>query len=445
MSEGNNLRKIEEFCKLRRSPAQSHWRTQAELCRRAASAGNAPLARLKDYVRIQAVSWVYHYIKSRFGSRHSFQGYQGTETGIYNITPEVAKKAVTEGEDEVRISLAGDWGTGTDEAQKIGCLMGSFKPHVTIHLGDVYYVGTKEEIRENFFTAVQWPRGSVGSFALNGNHEMYAKGNAYFKFLLPELGIVDPATCQLQGQNASFFCLETDHWRLIGLDTGYNSVGTPILEKVPFVKRFFNPECALPKRLLKWLDEQVRPSEDKRGIILLSHHQYYSAFENGYEKAAKQLRKSINRPVLWFWGHEHRMAVYGKSGEEGGIEAYGRCIGHGGMPVEEYTKKPGEKEQAKYKLVGYDNRYKRTAGKTQVGYNGYANLTFRGPYICIEYRDIDNNTVLLEEWKVDIGTGALQSVCFDNRLLHLPPGAEEIVRTLCEANGAKEGTTQGAE
>ena len=421
MSEGNDLRKIEEFCKLRRSPAQSHWRTQRELRRRAASPGITRLARLKDYLKIQALQWIYHYIKSRFGSRHPFQEYQGTETGIYNITPSVPAKSVTEGEDEVRISLAGDWGTGTDEARKIGRLMECFNPHVTIHLGDVYYVGTKKEIEENFFTEVQWPCGSVGSFALNGNHEMYAKGKAYFKFLLPRLGIVDPATGQPQGQKASFFCLETDHWRLIGLDTGYNSVGIPMLEKIPLLKKVFNPRFTLPKSLLSWLAGQVKPSKDNRGLILLSHHQYYSAFEDGYEKPAKQLREFINRPVLWFWGHEHRMAVYGKSSEKGGIEAYGRCIGHGGMPVEGFAKEPEEKEPAKNNLVGYDNRCKRTAGKTQVGYNGYANLTFQGPCLCIEYRDIDDETVLLEEWKVDVSTGALQSVCFDNRLLHLTP------------------------
>ena len=63
---------------------------------------------------------------------------------------------------------------------------------------------------------------------------------------------------------------------------------------------------------------------------------------------------------------------------------------------------PEEKEPAKNNLVGYDNRCKRTAGKTQVGYNGYANLTFQGPCLCIEYRDIDDETVLLEEWKVDV-------------------------------------------
>ncbi len=411
MSNGNVLRKIEEFCELRRSPAQSHWRTQRVLCQRAVVPGKKRLARLKDYVCIQIVRWIYHYLKSRFGSRHPFKEYQGKKAGIYNIAPSMPNN------NEVRISLAGDWATGTDESRKIGSLMGSFKPHVTIHLGDVYYVGTKKEIDENFFSLVKWPCGSVGSFALNGNHEMYAKGKAYFDFLLPRLGIVGSGT----GQQASFFCLETDHWRLIGLDTGYNSVGTPVLEKIPLFKKVFNPGCTLPKSLLKWLDQEVNPSGDKRGLILLSHHQYYSAFEAGYKKPAKQLEKSIDRPVLWFWGHEHRMAVYGKSCEVGGIEAYGRCIGHGGMPVEQYAKKPGKKQQAKYKLVGYDNRCKRTAGKTRVGYNGYANLTFQGPYLCIEYRDIDNNAVLLEKWKVDVCTGALQSVCFDNRLLTLCP------------------------
>jgi predicted phosphodiesterase len=57
-------------------------------------------------------------------------------------------------------------------------------PDFTIHLGDVYYVGDDNEVRENFlgektspYAPVRWPMGAKGSFALNGNHEMYADGN----------------------------------------------------------------------------------------------------------------------------------------------------------------------------------------------------------------------------------------------------------------------------
>ena len=63
-------------------------------------------------------------------------------------------------------------------------------PDFTIHLGDIYYVGSLAEVNEHFlgvdnphndFTPCAWPPGRVGSFALAGNHEMYGLGDAYLR------------------------------------------------------------------------------------------------------------------------------------------------------------------------------------------------------------------------------------------------------------------------
>src|ERR1019366_1984772 len=93
-------------------------------------------------------------------------------------------------DDRVKISLAGDWGTGTDEARIVAAAMEPSEPDFTIHLGDVYYVGDNNEVRENFlgektspYAPVKWPMGAECSFALNGNHEMYADGNGYWKMV----------------------------------------------------------------------------------------------------------------------------------------------------------------------------------------------------------------------------------------------------------------------
>ena len=131
---------------------------------------------------------------------------------------------------------------------------------------------------------VTWPIGSRGSFSLNSNHEMYARGIGYFEELLPRLGVRSDAAAAPAGQGASFFCLRNDHWLVIGLDTGYYSVG------IPFVEKVFKPSCKLHKKLMKWLRETVKIQEDEsRGILLLSHHQYYSQFEGYHERAARQL------------------------------------------------------------------------------------------------------------------------------------------------------------
>lgn len=83
-----------------------------------------------------------------------------------------------------------------------------------IHLGDIYFAGAASEC-EAFVK--NWPlqdidgRPKVGrSFALNGNHEMYAMGQYYFTTVLDAFE-----------QEASHFTLYNDHWQLQGLDTAY--------------------------------------------------------------------------------------------------------------------------------------------------------------------------------------------------------------------------------
>ncbi len=394
-------RDLETYRTLRRSPAESHWRTQRDLQQRREEVvpDRSGLKRLADYIELRILKWLWHYVRSRLGRKAPLPDYTGTtDTGVY------ALGAGNHG-DEIRISLAGDWATGTEEADRVGRAIRRFRPHYTIHLGDVYYVGAPFEVREHCFGRVEWPIGSVGSFALNGNHEMYARGVGYFDVLLPRLGLIDPETGQARGQRTSYFCLEDSHWRLLGLDTGYHSVGLPLIE------RLIRPSHRLPASLVEWLECEVGLGrDDARGLILLTHHQYYSAFENGYPRAARQLRRFSDRPVLWFWGHEHRLAVYGRYGVSGGIEAFGRCLGHGGMPVEKLWQAP--RRAASRALIAYDHR---EAGRfetrftrlfrhrTPYGYNGFANLTFVGPELRVDYRDHTDRPLATERWRVDSG------------------------------------------
>jgi len=63
---------------------------------------------------------------------------------------------------------------------------------------------------------------------------MYANGGGYFDVLLPRLGLRD-ASEAMSGQQTSFFCLQNQYWRIIAIDTGYNSIGVPILSHVPLI------------------------------------------------------------------------------------------------------------------------------------------------------------------------------------------------------------------
>ena len=97
----------------------------------------------------------------------------------------------------------------------------------------------------NNYDPVTWPVGSAGSFALNGNHEMYANGDDYLMCFLPRLGLRAPGG--MTGQQTSFFCLQNEYWRMIAIDTGYNSIGVPILSGIPWINRIpgIGGDCGL--------------------------------------------------------------------------------------------------------------------------------------------------------------------------------------------------------
>ena len=193
---------------------------------------------LKAFLPDHLFVWISRVAKFWFRRKHAFRDYttHGKGTGIYEIA------------DRTSISFVGDWGTGTDEAQMVANRITAFRPDFTIHLGDVYFVGGDTEIKENFlgektsdYTPVKWPMGSKGSFALSGNHEMYARGIGYFRFLLPKMGIKTSDHEWGSGQWASFFCLQNTHWRIIALDTSYNSTQfdwgrVPVVQKSKIVR-----------------------------------------------------------------------------------------------------------------------------------------------------------------------------------------------------------------
>ena len=336
----------------------------------------------KDWV------WLRSYLRERFGPRHPFARYRSGERGA-GIYPLAAAGG------SVRVALAGDWASGTDEAAAVAARIAAWKPHFSIHLGDVYYVGDAAEVRANFlgertgaYEPVAWPRGSDGTFALNGNHEMYARGNGYFEQLLPAIGFAAQPP-----QQASFFCLENEHWRVVALDTGYNSVGWPLLEELTFWP--FAPANNLGVTQLRWLHGVLQADATPRALVILTHHGPYSRFERGYIKPARQLRRHIKGPVLWFWGHEHRVAVYGRHHADGGLEAWGRCLGHGGMPVEF----PRRVIDATVPLEFTDERRYPNDEHLEVGYNGYATLEFAGDGLTVTYCDLHGAALFREQWQ----------------------------------------------
>jgi len=418
---GTGRKTMESYVRLSRSPLQSHFR--ADQARAAANLDRPPL---QDFDNADIWPWIANWIRATIQTdieglfvpshrKHSFDPYPSTgDQGRYDLSGLLAPDG------SFRIALAADWGTGTDVAQQVADSMVINSPELTIHLGDIYYVGTPEEVQENClgvdtaaYTGVHWPKGSKGSFALNGNHEMYSGGHGYFENFLPQLGI---PTSRDRQQLRSYFCLELPGWRLLAIDTGYNS-------------DTLAADCKLEQVHLDWLANVVDPIHNRKPTVLLSHHQWFSGFDDGdYTKPADQIAPYFkNQEIVWLWGHEHRLAVYYKYRGDNHLTAYGRCIGHGGMPVE--MPKAGYPNGGRAQRVEfwdgntdlYPNRFHQLADGTQVGTNGYAEVVVQGSTLTIEYFDADGTSVLKESFSPGGGAswdGTLQrTVVRDPRTL----------------------------
>jgi hypothetical protein len=210
-----------------------------------------------------------------------------------------------------RIAIVGDWGTGQDPAKKVLTQIADKKPHVVMHLGDVYYAGTDFEMQSYFYNI--WKQtldlSKTATYALAGNHDMFSGGVAYYK-LIDQLG-----------QPASYFCLRNDDWQFIAIDTGLHDC---------------DPVCSKPTYLedteVAWLTDKIRNCGNRRNV-LLSHHQLFSANESICGQSVNPLLNNQLSPLLpnialWLWGHEHNQVVYEKY-----LGVLARCIGHGAFPI----------------------------------------------------------------------------------------------------------------
>ena len=224
-----------------------------------------------------------------------------------------------------RIALVADWGTGLYGAvQSARAIEADGRFDLLMHLGDVYYSGTRKEVRENFLA--QWPKvpGAI-SRALNSNHEMYCGGDGLFNETLPAFGQAG-TTCALQ----------TDDWLLVGLDSGYD-------------------EHDLHGGQAAWLEGLI-DGADNRHVILFSHHQPYSLLDSQGPKLAAKLAKVLaaRRIFAWYWGHEHRCVLYDPHPAWG---LHGRCIGHGGFPAfrDQVTAYPAENGDVRWRRLAPRN------------------------------------------------------------------------------------------
>jgi Calcineurin-like phosphoesterase len=202
--------------------------------------------------------------------------------------------------DTMRVGLLGDWGSGLYGAPVcVDSIKKDAKGYnVLIHLGDVYYSGTRAEVTDRFLGL--WPSVAAVNRACNSNHEMYTGGYAYFGLTLKQFG--QPSSC---------FALQNANWLLVGLDSAYE-------------------EASLANNQVAWLTRLIENAGDRR-VILFTHHQLFSWADPVKDTLVRQLETLLTnrRLFAWYWGHEHRCVVYDPHSAWG---IRGRCIGHSGYP-----------------------------------------------------------------------------------------------------------------
>jgi len=183
-------------------------------------------------------------------------------------------------------------------------------------------------------------KDEIGSWSLNGNHDMYVGGYGYFDKLLRD-GRFLRWHRDASGEPSSFFVIEDADWQFFGLDTAWN---IPSLASAIFgdqtLEDYGGQNGILTKEQVKWMAGRRDAS---KGCVLLTHHQPASSRtseKQHADEAVKLLKKEgvYAQIDAWLWGHEHRCVVFEPKAERitprlADAPEFCACIGHGGIPV----------------------------------------------------------------------------------------------------------------
>lgn len=299
--------------------------------------------------------------------------------GNHPFNPQPANAKIS---DDARVVVVGDWGTGLPRARAVAGYMADEvadalahgrEAHV-IHLGDVYYSGTSEEVRRNVLAPGLWPvsaeqaAAGVTSWALNGNHDMYGGGFGFFKTLLADQRFAGQRSAD--AKPTSFFRITSPSWEIVALDTSWDH--DPLSHG--HIGLLEDPQAQFVAQVA---------GESERKLMLMSHHQLISVYdpEDLGPTLSQKLDPVLNtgRVTAWIWGHEHRCMGFVADHH---IE-FPRCIGNGGVPVlmnhgpDDPIPAPGAWEERGF-LEDRGDHWARF---------GFAILDFDAEQIEVRYRD----------------------------------------------------------
>lgn len=266
------------------------------------------------FVQYYKYYWQYPYHK---GAVPSYRSWQDAKFGNNDLNYGVIEWKLPA---NARVAIVGDIGTGTDVAAAVLSAACKFKPDAILHLGDIYFSGTKKETNQRLVKMVREvlkkEKLQIPFFTVPGNHEYFTGAVSLLNALDLDKLIYDKS----QKQQASYFCLQSEDnaWQFLGMDTGYNGhymnvakgalqstlshlhigeIETPSTKDNPHWPSdhnpyFLNPDEAnlpqedttspMPMVVLRpdealWHQDKLQKFTGRS--VLLSHHQLYSALD----------------------------------------------------------------------------------------------------------------------------------------------------------------------
>jgi hypothetical protein len=255
----------------------------------------------------------------------------------------------------VEVALFSDFGTGEYPARYLTrqLLMRGERLEYAVHLGGVYYAGRQGEFDAHVAEPLESLLPVTTLLTLNASAEMRSGGSPYFRYLDERRG----AARARQVQEGSYFCVASERFQLIGLDTAY-----------------FEPGRHRDAELLGWLDTVLAEGRQRGAVnILLSHgapYRYGAKTTSPLLDDLKSLVVDPSRVDLWCWGSTPHGALFDRGP---GLPFVGASLGHGGLPIPRVE--PGGPAPAPLRFLESNPRFPEWTGvRPELGNNGYGSL-----------------------------------------------------------------------
>jgi len=255
----------------------------------------------------------------------------------------------------VEVALFSGFGTGEYPARYVArqLVMRGERLEYAVHLGGVYYAGRQGEFDAHVAEPLEPLLPVTTLMTLNASAEMRSGGTPFFRYLDERRG----ASRAKQVQEGSYFCLASERFQLIGLDTAY-----------------FEPGKHREPVLLGWL-ESVLEEGRARGAtnILMSHDAPYRYGEARPSMLLEDLRAlAVERALVdvWCWGGTPHGALFDRSAA---LPFLGISLRSAGLPVP--VAEPGLPSPVPLRFLESHSRFPSSTGvRQELGSNGYGSM-----------------------------------------------------------------------